>query len=453
MNLDIDPRNMSNEEIDTWLTECRQEISDAFFEDNITKAQKLRTLYDMVKTFKGKTDIKKESFRSYLSKFMLVEDVVNEAIEEVPFYEIGEIYDNLKEKLTDCKVELDSQAVFDENSILVELKPITITVKFNLEYITEELAIKITFTPIDQPPEFNIDDVSSKTYKSLGYDDDNNLTIKFTKLGGTDDCVIDANADIAEDLMFTTNVEWPFSVDIDAAGNKKKLNKAVGIDGKIIALLGAQKLINSTEGYKSIRQSGSNQATRAARKEAEQLRITGGKTEDELFLDKLTKMPGVKQVTVNDIPQNPDDPDRFKKKYAVTIDGGTFTAFFKISNETKKPVYGIKSNTSFGNVLKYYDFDSFTKGVNAIIEKVRLKRMTPIQRAVLQRQNNANDNRSVANTYNAFVTYAKETLRGMGTLSHSELQRMYDKLLGAGRALTDDQNDIIADYAEKLGLE
>ena len=41
----------------------------------------------------------------------------------------------------------------------------------------------------------------------------------------------------------------------------------------------------------------------------------------------------------------------------------------------------------------------------------------------------------------------------MGTLSHSELQRMYDKLLGAGRALTDDQNDIIADYAEKLGLE
>ena len=444
---------MSPEEVDQWLLECRQEISDAFFADDIAKAEKLRTMYDMVKTIRNTPDIKNETFRSYLSRFMLLEDAVNQAMEEVPFFEIGEIYENLKSKLTDCKVELDSQAVFDENSALVELKPITISVKFKLEYITDELEIKIVFTPIDQPPEFNIDDVGRKTYKTLGFDDNNNLTVKFLKLSGTDDCVIDANADIAEDLMFNTEITWPFSVEIDAAGNKKKLSKAVGIDGKIIALLGAQKLINSTEGYKSIRQSGSNQATRAAKKEAEKIRLTGGKSEAEQFLDMLTKIPGVNKVTVNDIPQNDIDPDRFEKKYAVSTDGGIFTAFFRISEETKKPLYGIKAGTSFGNVLKYYDKESFTKAVTGLIEKIKMRRMNPMQRVLVNRNNNADANRNINGTYNAFITYAKETLNGMGTLTKSELQRMYDKLLGAGRALTDDQNDIIADYAEKLGLE
>lgn len=453
MNYDVDPKNMSPEEVDQWLLECRQEISDAFFADDIAKAEKLRTMYDMVKTIRNTPDIKNETFRSYLSRFMLLEDAVNQAMEEVPFFEIGEIYENLKSKLTDCKVELDSQAVFDENSALVELKPITISVKFKLEYITDELEIKIVFTPIDQPPEFNIDDVGRKTYKTLGFDDNNNLTVKFLKLSGTDDCVIDANADIAEDLMFNTEITWPFSVEIDAAGNKKKLSKAVGIDGKIIALLGAQKLINSTEGYKSIRQSGSNQATRAAKKEAEKIRLTGGKSEAEQFLDMLTKIPGVNKVTVNDIPQNDIDPDRFEKKYAVSTDGGIFTAFFRISKETKKPIYGIKVGTSFGNVLKYYDKESFTKAVTGLIEKIKMRRMNPMQRVLVNRNNNADANRNINGTYNAFITYAKETLNGMGTLTKSELQRMYDKLLGAGRALTDDQNDIIADYAEKLGLE
>jgi hypothetical protein len=453
MNYDVDPKNMSPEEIDQWLLECRQEISDAFFADDIAKAEKLRTMYDMVKTIRNTPNIKNETFRSYLSRFMLLEDAVNQAMEEVPFFEIGEIYENLKSKLTDCKVELDSQAVFDENSALVELKPITISVKFKLEYITDELEIKIVFTPIDQPPEFNIDDVGRKTYKTLGFDDNNNLTVKFLKLSGTDDCVIDANADIAEDLMFNTEITWPFSVEIDAAGNKKKLSKAVGIDGKIIALLGAQKLINSTEGYKSIRQSGSNQATRAAKKEAEKIRLTGGKSEAEQFLDMLTKIPGVNKVTVNDIPQNDIDPDRFEKKYAVSTDGGIFTAFFRISKETKKPIYGIKAGTSFGNVLKYYDKESFTKAVTGLIEKIKMRRMNPMQRVLVNRNNNADANRNINGTYNAFITYAKETLNGMGTLTKSELQRMYDKLLGAGRALTDDQNDTIADYAEKLGLE
>ena len=453
MNYDVDPKNMSPEEVDQWLLECRQEISDAFFADDIAKAEKLRTMYDMVKTIRNTPDIKNETFRSYLSRFMLLEDAVNQAMEEVPFFEIGEFYENLKSKLTDCKVELDSQAVFDENSALVELKPITISVKFKLEYITDELEIKIVFTPIDQPPEFNIDDVGRKTYKTLGFDDNNNLTVKFLKLSGTDDCVIDANADIAEDLMFNTEITWPFSVEIDAAGNKKKLSKAVGIDGKIIALLGAQKLINSTEGYKSIRQSGSNQATRAAKKEAEKIRLTGGKSEAEQFLDMLTKIPGVNKVTVNDIPQNDIDPDRFEKKYAVSTDGGIFTAFFRISKETKKPIYGIKAGTSFGNVLKYYDKESFTKAVTGLIEKIKMRRMNPMQRVLVNRNNNADANRNINGTYNAFITYAKETLNGMGTLTKSELQRMYDKLLGAGRALTDDQNDIIADYAEKLGLE
>ena len=453
MNYDVDPKNMSPEEVDQWLLECRQEISDAFFADDIAKTEKLRTMYDMVKTIRNTPDIKNETFRSYLSRFMLLEDAVNQAMEEVPFFEIGEIYENLKSKLTDCKVELDSQAVFDENSALVELKPITISVKFKLEYITDELEIKIVFTPIDQPPEFNIDDVGRKTYKTLGFDDNNNLTVKFLKLSGTDDCVIDANADIAEDLMFNTEITWPFSVEIDAAGNKKKLSKAVGIDGKIIALLGAQKLINSTEGYKSIRQSGSNQATRAAKKEAEKIRLTGGKSEAEQFLDMLTKIPGVNKVTVNDIPQNDIDPDRFEKKYAVSTDGGIFTAFFRVSKETKKPIYGIKAGTSFGNVLKYYDKESFTKAVTGLIEKIKMRRMNPMQRVLVNRNNNADANRNINGTYNAFITYAKETLNGMGTLTKSELQRMYDKLLGAGRALTDDQNDTIADYAEKLGLE
>ena len=82
-----------------------------------------------------------------------------------------------------------------------------------------------------------------------------------------------------------------------------------------------------------------------------------------------------------------------------------------------------------------------------------MRRMNPMQRVLVNRNNNANANQNISGTYNAFITYAKETLNGMGTLTKSELQRMYDKLLGAGRALTDDQNDTIADYAEKLGLE
>ena len=71
MNLDIDPRNMSNEEIDTWLTECRQEISDAFFEDNIAKAQKLRDLYDMVKTFKSSSQTNKNCWVLIATKYWI----------------------------------------------------------------------------------------------------------------------------------------------------------------------------------------------------------------------------------------------------------------------------------------------------------------------------------------------------------------------------------------------
>jgi hypothetical protein len=118
MNYNIDPKKMSREEIEDWLTECRQEISDAFFQDDIATAQKLRMLYDMVKPYKDKVniDIKKENFKSYLSKFILLEDTITETMDEVPFFEIGEIYENLKEKLTDCKVSVDCQAVFDEET-------------------------------------------------------------------------------------------------------------------------------------------------------------------------------------------------------------------------------------------------------------------------------------------------------------------------------------------------
>ena len=49
LNLDVTPSTMTLNELREWLKECRNEISDAYDQDDIARANKLSDIYDAVK--------------------------------------------------------------------------------------------------------------------------------------------------------------------------------------------------------------------------------------------------------------------------------------------------------------------------------------------------------------------------------------------------------------------
>ena len=77
LNLDVVPSKMTGAEIKSWLNECAAEIEKAYDDDNVAYAQKLDSIYQVVKQM-GIEKLQEESFTNYLKYANFLNESVTE---------------------------------------------------------------------------------------------------------------------------------------------------------------------------------------------------------------------------------------------------------------------------------------------------------------------------------------------------------------------------------------
>ena len=99
LNLDIVPAEMTVAEREAWLSECSEEIAKAYDDDNITYANKLDMIYQVVKNMNNEK--KNESFQYRVKHSILLETVQQEGNSEIDLIEVDENINSLKDELKD----------------------------------------------------------------------------------------------------------------------------------------------------------------------------------------------------------------------------------------------------------------------------------------------------------------------------------------------------------------
>ena len=262
LNLDVVPSKMSGAEIKAWLNECSAEIEKAYDDDNVSYAQKLDGIYQIVKQM-GIEKLQEESFTNYLKYAnFLNESVTEEGNQEIDLLEVDENIESLKKKLQDCEINVSATATLDENLKVVDFSPITVDIAFKLAYIDEMQHILLTYTATEIPTFLDIESIPKKDYKNTPTD--TGMEVSFKSITNLAD-------ELTGQVTFKESIEWPFEMDFKSAAVEKKFNKNASLVAKIVALLGKEQLINKVSGYQSTHSSGSNRQTRA-RREAEEIR-------------------------------------------------------------------------------------------------------------------------------------------------------------------------------------
>ena len=203
LNLDVTPAKMSSAEIENWLNECSVEIEKAYNEDNITYAQKLDTIYQVVKQMKI-DKIKEESFSGYLKyNNFLNESVTEDGNQETDLIEVDETLNSLKKNLKNSEINLEATATLDEDLKVVDFSPVVIDIQFKLDFLDEPQHIILTYTPSTIPTELNIDSLPKKDYKSTPTE--TGMEVSFKSISNL--------ADELEGISFAEQIEWPFEMD------------------------------------------------------------------------------------------------------------------------------------------------------------------------------------------------------------------------------------------------
>ena len=447
LNLDVTPAKMSSDEIKSWLNECAAEIEKAYDEDNITYANKLDTIYQVVKQM-GAEKLKNESFKGYMKTSFLSESVTEDGNAATSLIEVDECINTIKKQLKDCEVELDAKVTVDANLKVVDFQPITVDIGFKLPYIDDLQHIVLTYTPSEIPTDLDIDSIPGKDYKATPEGENTEIAFKsITNL-----------SDNLPELMFKETIEWPFEMDFKSAAVEKKFNKNKTLTAKIVALLGKEQLINKVSGYQSTHSSGSNRATRAKR-EAEVIRASVRargpfKSRTEILKDTLTAIPGITSIREMDVMGD----HKYYKKFRITFNGGWFDVFnggmdFRVTDSTG----------GFGNSQEFKtDTHDPAASVNNTRNKVvayikqrmeAIKRggMSARERAALNMRNRP-QRRDLTTEYNEFVKMAEETLAGTNVTSRDVLSDKYDRLTYSERFLTDEQVAKISELATQLDI-
>lgn len=446
LNFDIVPAEMTVAEREAWLSECSEEIAKAYDDDNITYANKLDMIYQIVKNMNNEK--KNESFQYRVKHSILLETVQQEGNPEIDLIEVDENINSLKDELKDCDIEINATVTLDGENKIVDFPPIVVDIAFKLEYLDEKQHIILTYTPSSIPTELDIDSIPAKDYKTTFIE--NGLIVTFKSISNL--------ADELGGLPFNETIEWPFEMDFKSAAVEKKFNKNKTLTAKIISLLGPDQLINKVSGYRSTHSSGSNKATRA-NKAAEQLRTTirsrgPVKTRNQILKELLEGIPEVTNITEYDVPGN----GRYYKRFRLTFRGGIMDVF----NGGVNFMVSDKVAGGFGNKRQFYtDMEDRT----ASIEDTRNKMIAYVKDRIHNIQNppsrNPLGNRERTETsprfdindvYNDFVKTANEIIAGTSNTPISALERKYDQLMDSERFLSDEQTRTIMELATQLNI-
>ena len=307
--LDFDKNftELSIDELDNWLKAAYQQRADYLDNDNISDANSLDMLIDVVKQIKNRKINEEptaigESLTTYSTK-----KKINEHTETGKTCLLFEVYENLrmlKESLPDLDVDTEVTGTV-ENGYLVSLDPIVVDIAFELKYLDEaEQHITLTYTTADNI-HINLAGIPRADYSTMEMGGETIISFKsLLHLG--DEC----------EAEFTETIEWPFEIKFKSVTAAKKYNNALTNAERITLLLGKEKLINKVEDYKSTHQRGSNQATRAAAKaaaEEQEIRnhviATAGKTKSQILKELIEDIDGIGPVTVSDL----NNPVYYKK--------------------------------------------------------------------------------------------------------------------------------------------
>ena len=240
LNLDVVPSKMTGAEIKSWLNECAAEIEKAYDDDNVAYAQKLDSIYQVVKQM-GIEKLQEESFTNYLKYTnFLNESVTEEGNQEIDLLEVDENIESLKKKLQDCEINVSASATLDENLKVVDFSPITVDIAFKLAYIDEKQHIVLTYTASEIPTFLDIESIPERDYKNTPTESGMEVTFK---------SITNLADELTGQVTFKESIEWPFEMDFKSAAVEKKFNKNASLVAKIVALLGKEQLINKVSGY------------------------------------------------------------------------------------------------------------------------------------------------------------------------------------------------------------
>lgn len=299
LNLDVNFKNMSVEELNEWLQNAYEEIGNAYEQENFRYANQIDMLVDLAKRYLPNNDPNAlgESFASYVNK-----KIITEHTETGPSCNLLDIDENIlfiKENIPDIDIDAEVTGLA-QDGVLTELDPIVIDIAFDLPYIEDQQHITLTYNTADTV-NVNLAGIPRSDYGTMKSGDD--TIVSFKEITNLSDELVDTE--------FSETIEWPFEIKFKSAVASNKFAKAKTLAQKIVLLLGKEKLINKVDDYKSTHQKGSNQATRqAAREEAERQAIrrrvinTAGRTKSQILQEMLEGVDGVTNVTVSDIPGN-----------------------------------------------------------------------------------------------------------------------------------------------------
>jgi hypothetical protein len=442
LNLDVTPSTMTLNELREWLKECRNEISDAYDQDNIARANKLSDIYDAVKAFEETAA--NESFKDFVRFNMLSESITEEG-NNTYLIEVDEMIEHIKKNVKGAEVNIDMTANFDTDNNLIEISPLTIDISFNLEFLDEPQHIVLTYTPVTEITSLDIDSIPPKDYKATSTDE--GVMIAFKSISNL--------ADELGETEFTETIEWPFEMSFKSATVEKKFNKNATLGAKIVALLGKDHLIDKVQGYQSEHSSGSNRKTREKKEEEktrEVVRARAGRTRSEILKDVLSSIPGITSMQEFDVPGE----GRFFKRIRLTFNGGYFDVFNGGID------FLVKDNSEgFGNQREFHATtnldltrNEMARYIKKRIEQVKQKgNQQPTTRPGLLRNPRASTiGNEVKAKYREFVEKANSTLNGSDVYPTSELEKMYNYLLDNERELDDPEMIKINELAEKLDI-
>ena len=168
LNLDVTPSTMTLNELREWLKECRNEISDAYDQDDIARANKLSDIYDAVKSFEATAA--NESFKDFV-KFNMLSESITEEGNNTYLIEVDEMIEHIKKNVKNADINIDMTANFDKDNNLIEISPLTVDISFDLEFLDEQQHIVLTYTPVTEITSLDIDSIPAKDYKVTSSDD------------------------------------------------------------------------------------------------------------------------------------------------------------------------------------------------------------------------------------------------------------------------------------------
>lgn len=331
--------NLSDEEINTWFDDAYKSVEEAYNNDDIALVNKLNMVIDIVKQIIATKNNTNESFRHYLHHAILTENV--ETTENVvDLLTISDIFDYIKNNVTDdVYVNLDVHGIV-ENDIITSIAPITIYITFNIFGVNDNQCITIQYTPTDVI-NVNLDNIPNTDYRIKTIDGQSEIHFK----------QLNTLAEEIIDVGFTESIKWPMDIEFKNKTVSNNFNKEKTLEGKIVKLLGPEKYINKIIAFKSDHQKATNQATRSEKFYVKALndvltnaKKLGGVLKKDKTQNALKCVNGVKSVNFIDLVDSRTHmsyiTDENNKKYQ-NPDDSIYTYLFTVKTSVDDDTYNI----------------------------------------------------------------------------------------------------------------